>query len=449
MKKTDVLVIGGSAAGIVAAVTGRSSYPEKDFLLIRKEKQVLVPCGIPYIFGSLESSDKNVVSDAGLTKAGINLMIGEIVSIDQQAKICRTADNEEIGFEKLVLATGSTPKIPGWLKGSNLENVFVIPKDKEYIDDMLAKLDNCQKIIIVGGGFIGVEISDELTKRNKVITLVEILPNILSLALDDEFAIQAEEILQSRGVIIRKDAGVKEILGDQKVDGILLNTGEKLEADAVILSMGYSPNTNLAKKSGINVTEKGFIIVDEYMRTENADIFAIGDCVENRDFITRKRNEIMLASAACAEARIAGMNLYKLSTLKTLSGTIAIFSTVIGKTGFGVAGLTEKNAKNECFDIVTGTFEGVDKHPGSLPETHKQVVKLIVAKESGIVLGGAVIAGASTGELTNLIGFIIQNKMNINSILTAQIGTHPLLTGPPTMYPLIKAAEIVVRNIRN
>ena len=316
MKKTDVLVIGGSAAGIVAALTGSSSYPEKDFLLIRKEKQVLVPCGIPYLFGSLESSDKNVVSDAGLTKAGINLMIGEIVSIDRQAKICRTADNEEIGFEKLVLATGSTPKIPGWLKGSNLENVFVVPKDKEYLDDMLAKLDNCQKIVIVGGGFIGVEISDELIKRDKEVALVEILPNILSLALDNEFAIQAEEILQSRGVTIKKDAGVKEILGDHKVDGILLNTGGKLEADAVILSMGYSPNTNLAKKSGINVTEKGFIIVDEYMRTENADIFAIGDCVEKRDFITRKRNEIMLASTACAEARIAGMNLYKLSTLK-------------------------------------------------------------------------------------------------------------------------------------
>jgi len=178
MKKTDVLVIGGSAAGIVAALTGSSSYPEKDFLLIRKEKQVLVPCGIPYLFGSLESSDKNVVSDAGLTKAGINLMIGEIVSIDRQAKICRTADNEEIGFEKLVLATGSTPKIPGWLKGSNLENVFVVPKDKEYLDDMLAKLDNCQKIVIVGGGFIGVEISDELIKRDKEVALVEILPNI-------------------------------------------------------------------------------------------------------------------------------------------------------------------------------------------------------------------------------------------------------------------------------
>ena len=155
----------------------------------------------------------------------------------------------------------------------------------------------------------------------------------------------------------------------------------------------------------------------------------------------------MLASTACAEARVAGMNLYKLSTLKTLSGTIAIFSTAIGDTGFGAAGLTEEAAKKEGFDVATGTFAGIDKHPGTLSNTHKQTIKLIVAKESGVVLGGEVMGGLSVGELTNLIGFVIQNRMSINSILTAQIGTHPLLTGPPTAYPLIKAAEVVSKNL--
>ena len=104
-------------------------------------------------------------------------------------------------------------------------------------------------------------------------------------------------------------------------------------------------------------------------------------------------------------------------------------------------------AKKEGFDVVTGTFEGVDKHPGTLPGTHKQVIKLIVARESGIVLGGEVMGGLSTGELTNLVGLVIQNRMSINSILTAQIGTHPLLTGPPTAYPLIKAAGVVAKKL--
>jgi len=447
MEKTDVLIIGGSAAGLVTAATGKSHYPNKDFLVIRKTEQALIPCGIPYIFGSVGSTDKNILPDALATKTGARMKIGEIVSIDPEKKVCKTKAGEEISFEKLIIATGSTPKIPKWLKGTELENVFTIPKDKEYLNNVLTKLEHCEKIITIGAGFIGVEISDELKKMGKDVTLIEVLPHILRLAFDEELALEAEEILKSRGVNILTGVGVKEILGDKKVTKVLLNNDEKLESDAVVLAMGYNPNTTLAEKSGIRLNEKGFIKVDEYMRTDNPDIFAVGDCAEKRDFITRKPNNLMLASTACAEARVAGMNLYKLSTVKTFSGTIAIFSTAIGETGFGAAGLTESQATKEGFDIVTGSFEGFDKHPGTLSNTHKQLVKLIVARESGLILGGEVIGGSSVGELTNILGCIIQNRVEINTILTAQIGTHPMLTASPAGYPLIQAAEIVAKKL--
>jgi pyruvate/2-oxoglutarate dehydrogenase complex dihydrolipoamide dehydrogenase (E3) component len=449
MRRTDVLVIGGSAAGIVAAVTGKSYYPNKDFLLIRKEKQAVIPCGIPYIFGSLRSSDKDVVPDEVLINAGIGIKVDEVISINQKDKICKTADDTEISFEKLVLATGSTPTVPKWLKGGNLENVFTIYKDKGYLDKIIAKLDGYKKIVIVGGGFIGVEMSDELNKLGKDVTIVEILPHVLGLAFDEEVAVEAEKILKLRGIKIRTGIGIKQILGDKKVTSILLANEEKLEADAVILAMGYRPNIDLAKRSGIKINDMGFIKVDEYMRTDSPDIFAIGDCAEKRDFLTRKLSGVMLASTACAEARIAGMNLYKLCVVKTFSGTVAVFSTAIGETGFGAAGLTETIAKREGFDIITGIFEGIDKHPGTLPITHKQIVKLIVTRESSVVIGGEVIGGPSTGELINLIGLAIQNKMTVNSILTSQIGTHPLLTAPPTAYPFIETAEVVAKKIRS
>jgi len=221
--------------------------------------------------------------------------------------------------------------------------------------------------------------------------------------------------------------------------------GEKIDADAVILAMGYTPNTILAEEAGIPLDSKGFIRVDEYMRTGSPDIFAIGDCAEKRDFVTRKVTGVMLASTAASEARVAGTNLYQLSVVKTFSGTISIFATAIGKTGFGVAGLTETAAKKEGFNITIGTFTGVDKHPGAIPGTHSQYVKLIVGKTSGVLLGGEVVAGMSTGELTNIIGLAIQAKIPISSLLTAQIGTHPLLTAPPTAYPVIKAAESIMR----
>jgi NADH oxidase (H2O2-forming) len=446
MEKTDVLTIGGSASGIVAATTGKSFHPDKEFLLIRNQKEVLVPCGIPYMFESLENSSQNLIGDAVLSKAGVNLKVDHVTYIDQKAKVCTTADGTEIGYEKLVLALGSSPYVPAWLKGANLKNVFLIPKDKEYIDNLINSLNSLNKIVIVGGGFIGVEISDELKKRGKEVTIIEIMPHILESAFDDDFVMQAEEVLKSRGVKIKTGDGVKELLGDDKVNGVLLNSGEKLEAEAVLLVMGYRPNTALAEKSGIKLNEMGFIKVNDYMRTENPDIFAVGDCAGKQSFITGTLRDVMLASTACAEARIAALNLFNLCVLKTFRGTIAIYSTVIGDTAFGVAGVTERLAKQRGFRIATGSFEGSDKHPGTLKGTHKQFVKLIASLQSGVIIGGQVIGGVSTGELTNLIGLAVENRMTGHAILTAQVGTHPLLTAPPTAYPLIKAAEMIERN---
>jgi len=449
MITTDVVVVGGSAAGLVAASTGKSNHPDKNFLVIRKDKQAMIPCGIPYVFGSIESTDKNILPDALATNSGAEVIIDEVVSIDRKNKICRTKDDKEIKYEKLVFATGSTPKIPTWLDGADIKNVFTIPKNTEYLNDMMLKLKNCKKIVTIGGGFIGVEVSDELKKSGKEVTIVEMLPRILSLAFDDEIAVIAEELLVSNGITIRTGIGVEKILGNGKVTGVKLANGEELIADAVVLSTGYQPNIGLAEDADLKINDMGFIKVDEYMRTEDPDIYAVGDCAEKRNFITRKSSNVMLASTACAEARIAGMNLYKLSAVKTFNGTIAIFSTCFGGTGFGAAGLTESQAIEENFDIVTGTFEGIDRHPGTLQDTHKQLVKLVVARDSGVILGGEVVGGLSAGELINVIGLAIQNRMTINSILTTQIGTQPLLTASPAAYPIIKAAEVIAQYKNN
>jgi len=179
------------------------------------------------------------------------------------------------------------------------------------------------------------------------------------------------------------------------------------------------------------------------MRTHEPDVFAVGDCAQKRDFVTRRRVPTMLASTACAEARIAGMNLFNLHVVKTFSGTIAIYSTAIGDTGFGTAGVTEQRAQEEGIECMSALFEGVDRHPGNLPDAKKQIVKLVTAKHSGVIIGGEVIGGLEAGELTNVIGLAIQNRMTVNNLLGMQIGTHPCLTASPAAYPLIKAAEMI------
>jgi NADH oxidase (H2O2-forming) len=450
MKTTDVLVIGGSAAGMVAALTGKSVWPEKSFTLIKKQKEMMVPCGIPYIFGTLESSEQNIMPvDNMMAKNGITSVVDTVTSIDKEAKSVTTESGEVYKYDKLVIGIGSTPVKPKWLKGAEKDNVFVIPKDKVYLDEMAVKLSSCKKIVVVGAGFIGVEFSDELNKRGHEVTLVEKLPEILSLAFDVELSSRIEELLTGRGVNVITGNGISEIVGDTGVNSVRLENGEILDADAVLLTMGYKPTTKLAEESGIMVDDNGFIVVDEYMRTPTPDIFAAGDCAQKRDFITRRRVQTMLASTACAEARIAGMNLFNIHVVKTFSGTIAIYSTAIGEIGFGTAGLTEARANEENIAVLTGLFEGIDRHPGNLPDVHKQMVKLVAAKYSGVIIGGEVIGGLSAGELTNVIGLAIENRMTVNSLLSSQIGTHPCLTASPAVYPLIKAAEIIAAKMRN
>lgn len=449
MKTTDVLIIGGSAAGMVAALTGKNSYPKKDFIMVKKQKDMMVPCGIPYIFGTLDGVSQNIMPvDNMMEKAGITSLVDTIVAINKNDKIAELKSGGKIKYDKLVIATGSSPVIPKWLKGSDKENVFVIPKDKGYLEDMANRLSSLKRIIVIGAGFIGVELSDELAKRDHEVVLVEKLPHILSLAFDSELSKRIEDIIEQRGVKVITGNGVNEIIGDKKVKGVVLSDGKVLDADAIVLSMGYQPNSELARDAGIFVDEYNFIGVDEYMRTREKDIFAVGDCAQKVDFVTRRRVPTMLASTACAEARIAGMNLFGLGVVKTFSGTIAIYSTAIGDTGFGTAGLTEARAKEEGIETVTGTFEGIDRHPGHLPGATKQLVKLIVGRQSGIIIGGEVIGGLSAGELTNVIGLIIQTRMTIHSLLISQIGTHPCLTASPAGYPLIKAAEVIAAKLK-
>ncbi|MBN2557601.1 MAG: FAD-dependent oxidoreductase [Clostridia bacterium] len=449
MKKTDVLVVGGSATGLVAAMTAKSNYPGKKVTVVRKEEKVMIPCGIPYIFGTVENSGNNILPDGGLINLGVEIIVDEVLEIDAAGRKAVTKNSGEIIYDKLIIGTGSTPAVPKWLKGTDLENVFTIPKDKVYLDNLQSALGELKKVVVIGAGFIGVEVSDELNKIGKDVTLIEILPNILGATFDDEFAAEAQAILTSRGVRTITGCGVKEIIGKGRVEKVGLQNGDVLDADAVILALGYLPNTKLAEGMGLALNEFGFIKADQYRRTNIPGVFAAGDCAEKVDFATGKLSRIMLASTACTEARTAGLNLYELNTFSVFKGTVGIYSTCIGDTAFGVAGLIEKNAVSEGFKVITGSFTGVNRHPGKIQDAHKEMVKLIISEQSGVILGGEVLGGKCAGELTNAMGIAIQNNMTVYDLVMMQIGTQPLLTASPAGYPLIKAAEAAVAKLHN
>ena len=440
-KNVDVLVIGAGPAGIISAVTARKYYQEKKITVIKSINEGVIPCGIPYMFSSLKNPDENKLGNAALEKNNIDVIVDEAIKIDRSKKVVTSKNNLQLYYENLILATGSVPITPP-IKGIDKEGVYQIYKDMVYLKKLIEQVKNATNVLILGGGFIGVELADEISKiKGLNVSLVEMLPEILANSFDVEFSKIAEEVLESSGVKVLKNTKVKEILGSENIEKVLFNDGKTIDVDTLIIGTGGVPNSKIASDADLSLFNGKGIWVDEYMRTIDPDIFAVGDCAAKRDFYTHKEAPVMLASTATAEARIAGANLYKLKVVRENKGTIEIYSTCIDGKALGSAGLTENTAQKEGFEIVTGNAEAVDKHPPTLPGASKVKVKLIFSKNSGIILGGQVAGGISCGELINLVGVAIQKRMSFAELETLQMATHPFLTSAPTIYPIVLAAQ--------
>jgi len=215
-------------------------------------------------------------------KTTFELIKGEATAVNRVDKIVTMADGETIKYEKLIFATGSRPMVPP-IPGVDKKNVYTVKKEFNYLCEINEAMKSVKDLVIIGGGFIGVEFADECRKGRDInITLVEALPHCLQAAMDDEFCVEAESKLSETGVKILVNSQVKAILGDDKVSGVRLVGGTEIKADMVILAIGALPNTQLAKEAGLQLGYKDAIKTNRYMQTyTDPDIFACGDCAEN------------------------------------------------------------------------------------------------------------------------------------------------------------------------
>ncbi|MBN1275628.1 FAD-dependent oxidoreductase [Candidatus Woesearchaeota archaeon] len=437
----DIVIIGGGPAGITSALTAKQHNKEKRVLVIKGEAEGVIPCGIPYMFHALGRCEDNEMSTAALEKNGIDTVTDEAIKIDLASHRVDLKQSGEARYGKLILATGSTPILPP-IKGVGLPGVHAIHKEMGYLKQLKEAVLRATNIIIIGGGFIGVELADEIARHEgKRVTIIELERQLLPNSFDEEFSKRAEEQLLRTGVQLRLGVKAEEIIGEEEAREVILSTQERLPADLIILGIGAKPNAALAQEAGLLLGATGGVAVDDYLHTSDKDVLAVGDCAEKKDFFTGKPSRVMLASTATAEARIAGANLYAVTRLRQHKGTIAAYSTMIGNVTLGSAGLTEQAARNKGFDVVTGEAAAPDKHPGKLPGTSELRVKLVFHKESGVLLGGQVAGEAAAGEAINTIAVAIQQGMSASDIETLQVATHPKLTPAPTVYPLIVAAQ--------
>jgi NADH oxidase (H2O2-forming) len=446
--KVDVIIIGGGPAGIITALTAKSVYPDKSVHLIKEIGDGVIPCAIPYMIRTMSDPAENKMGDLPLQNAGIDVTVGKVVSFDAGARKVRLESGEELLYGRLVLATGSDPIVPP-IPGIHKEGVFSISKSLSAITALREKALKAKSVVILGGGFIGAEFADELSRIDGLeVHLVEILPKLLVAAFDDEFCDEVGAALEKSGVTIHTGKRLDTINGKDHVESVTIGGGKKISADMVIVGIGAKPAGGLAEEAGLRVVDEGSIWVDSYMRTTDEGVFAVGDCAVKRDFFTRKKAPIMLASNATTEARIAGTNLFGIRVLRQIQGTISAFSTKIGGISFASAGMTCRACKKEGFRYISADATAPDRHPGTLAGARQLKIKLIFADKSGNLLGGQISGGDSVGELINVVALGIEKNITVREMDMMQIATHPLLTSAPTVHPLINAAHRALAKLR-
>jgi NADPH-dependent 2,4-dienoyl-CoA reductase/sulfur reductase-like enzyme len=449
MKKYDVIIIGAGPAGIITGVTAKKQNPEKSILMFKEEEKGLVPCGIPYVFHKLDGVEKNVMGPKPFIDLGGDVITDKVVDVNLENKSVKTDSGQEFTFEKLVFATGSEVFVPDFIPGHDLNNVFYIKKSFNYIKRIFEELKPKKNIVVIGGGFIGAEVAEQLALNpDKKITLIESEEFCFSKAFSKELSKIATETLSKTDTEVRTSVRVEKVNGENgNVSSVLLSNGEEIKADAVIMAIGYKPNTELAQKAGLEVNKMGAIIVDNYERTKIKDVCAVGDCSQTIGFLTGRIDNVMLASTATAEARVLGHNLFGIKIRKSFTGTLAVFSTEINGVAMAAAGVNDSNATEANIEYLSAKFSDFDTHPGSFEETSPLTVKLFASPCDGSILGGEVWGGKSAGEMINTIGLAIQKGVTVYELISFQIGSHPLLTSAPTKTILIKAAESIIAQI--
>jgi len=439
----DVVVVGGSSSGLAAALTAARRYPEKKVAVVRREERALVPCALPYLIHTLDSPQKAFVADEVLSRAGVELVIAEVNSLRRKEGILVTSQGE-MGYERLILATGSLP-LPPPFPGGEKENVFVMRKELKHVERMRASLRRAGEVVIVGGGFVGVELAEELRRAGKGVTVVELLPRCLSTGFDAEVSEEAERILREEGVRILTGRRVKEVVGGERAEGVRLEDGGELPADAVVVSVGTAPNVELARRAGLELGPTGAVAVDEHQRTSDPRILACGDCAEKRSLLTGKPVRLMLASVGAWEGRIAGFNSFQ--NLRRNPGVVRAFLTALGGSVFGSVGLSEEAAVREGFSVLTGRASSSTRHPRHLPGASTLLLKLVCQRETGRLLGAQLVGGREAAELINLLAACLLSGLRVTDLPLLQHGTHPLLTPSPVSHPLHQAAEEIVRRM--
>ncbi|QXE18174.1 CoA-disulfide reductase [Clostridium sp. 001] len=389
MKK--IVIVGGVAGGASAAARLRRLDESAEIILFEKGEYIsFANCGLPYYIGeTIKEREKLLVQTPEAMKASLNIDVrvnSEVITVDSKSKKVKVSSKDkgeyEENYDYLILSPGATPIKPP-IPGIQSDKIFTLrnlpdtDKIKEYVDK-----ENIKNAIVIGGGYIGVEMAENLKERGLNTALVEAAPHILA-PFDSEMVTFAEKELEDNGVGIVLNDGVKEFKEDGTGVNVILNSGEILYADMIILAIGVKPDTAFLKDSGIEFGPKGHIIVNNKMETKVEGVYAVGDAIEVVDFINRSKTAIALAGPANKQGRIAADNICGLNSIyKGTMGTaiIKVFGLTGSSTGNNERTLKSKNIPYKAIYLHPNSSAGY--YPGAAPMTMK-----LIFNDEGKILG--------------------------------------------------------------
>ncbi len=387
--------------------------------------------------------------DQMFADAGINLIIARATHADGEKKKVTLSDGREIPYDKLLLGTGASPVVPP-IEGCDLGGVFSLRSapDAVEINNFLEE-ENRRKLVLIGAGFINLEVATLLssTKPNRYdVTVIELLGHPLPLMLDTEMAVQIQEYLVEKGFKMKMGQKVVKILGQNgKVVGVELATGEKIDAEMVLLSIGVKQNLELAKNLGLEIGKFG-IKVNEFLETSVPDVMAAGDCVEKQHFVTKGPVTGQLRGPAVIQGRLAAKRLagYDIKFPGVMNNSVVkLFDKSIASVG-----LTEEEAQQEGFETISTTVNSRSKH-GMIPGVEPWTLKLIFDKESQKVIGGQIISDSEApAKEIDTVNALILGEKTIPELTTLMCAGNPDCSSEPSLEPITICAEQALQKLR-
>ena len=428
-----VAVIGCTHAGTAAIVNTAKLYPNAKITVYERNDNIsFLSCGIALYVGGIVKDPKGLFysSPEQLASLGVTTkMCHDVLETnleEKKLKVKNLKTNEEFedSFDKLIITTGSWPIVPK-IEGINLENIL-LSKNFYHSNTIIEKAKNAKNIVVVGAGYIGVELVEAFQTNGKNVTLIDAEERILSKYLDKEFTETAEKAFRDHFIKLSLGELVTKFEGtDGKVSKVVTNKGE-YEADLVILCIGFKPNTELFKGQ-VDMLPNGAILVDEYMRTNKVAVFAAGDSCAVMYNPTGKHQYIPLATNAVRMGTLIARNLVK-PTTKSM-GTQGTSGIKIYDYNIASTGLTEVTAKAAEIKIKTVTVED-NYRPEFMPTYDTAKLKLVYEEESKIILGAQIISKADLTQSINTMSVCIQNKMTIDELAFVDFFFQPHYNKP-------------------